>query len=385
MKRLCRDMSIHDADLVCRAVRKCMSKPSTRRRHDTVKYFAQVLGVSRDDASARLERDDEERELAYRIVAERLAGEIAKGDFACPAPKVKDRKDPSSGKVRNISVLHIRQLLLDHVAVEALRPLFRRVGEFQCAGIPGRGTCHGLHALKRWVRERGMRYFVQMDIVKFYPSVDKARLMAWLRGRVKNPELLWLVHNLLYTCDNGVHIGSYLSQTLCTMYTSDIYHLVKERLHAEITRRGIVSKRQMASHILTYMDDVILMGRNKRLLEKAAAAVERHVSSEMGLVMKPWRVKDLNEGMGIDALGYRVHRKHVTMRRQIAKRARRTAMRVAAARKAGRLPLSLAKRLVAYNGWVKRTDSRRFSRNTGWQSAFAASTWKVSFSTKETK
>lgn len=386
MKRLCKDICIYDRDLVLRAVAKCMSKPSTRRRHDTVKYFAEAAGVSRDVAAARLEAPGEGRDLMYELVADRLSEDIRRGDFACKTPKVKSRKDPSSGKVRDISVLHIRQLLLDHVAVEALKPVLSRIGAFQCAGVPGRGTVHGLKAVRRWVHKKGMRYFVQMDIVKFYPSVDKARLMEWLRNRVGNPRLLCLVRSLLYTCGNGVHIGSYLSQTLCTVYTSDIYHMVKERLTEEVTRRGETKAKPLASHILMYMDDILLIGANRRRLLKAAQEVDAFISNVMGLMVKPYRVRDLNTGECIDALGYRIYRKHTTMRRQIAKRARRYAVRAGTILKAnGRIPLSLARRIVSYHGWVHRTDSRRFSRRNGWWRSFRAASIKVSNATIERK
>lgn len=55
----------------------------------------------------------------------------------------REKIDGSSGKVRRIGIQNIKQQLYDYIAVEALKPVLKRIGEYQYASIKGRGTTKG--------------------------------------------------------------------------------------------------------------------------------------------------------------------------------------------------------------------------------------------------
>lgn len=56
----------------------------------------------------------------------------------------KTKVDESSKKVRRIGIQHVSQQLFDYVAVYSMRDLMKRIGEYQCASIPGRGPVWGM-------------------------------------------------------------------------------------------------------------------------------------------------------------------------------------------------------------------------------------------------
>lgn len=78
-----------------------------------------------------------------------------------------------------------------------------------------------------------MHYVAKADVHHCFESIDRAKLLAWMRVRVKNPKLMWLVETLLMTFEKGLSIGSYLSQHLCNLYMSIIYHYMSEEVYAE--------------------------------------------------------------------------------------------------------------------------------------------------------
>ena len=72
---------------------------------------------------------------------------------------------------------------------------------------------------------------------------------------------------MLGSFERGLSIGSYLSQYLCNLYMSILYHEIKENMCR--TRKGKRGNKRvnLVRHCLIYMDDILLIGPRKRDLE----------------------------------------------------------------------------------------------------------------------
>lgn len=127
-------------------------------------------------------------------LAERIADEIREGRYRDTRITYFNRVEPISGKHRVIGRESVRHQIYDHVAVMALQPLFdAKVGRWQTASIPNRGTIDARRAIKRWTRERSSKWFVKLDVRKYYPSIDRPTLKAMLTRDVGDPILLRLL------------------------------------------------------------------------------------------------------------------------------------------------------------------------------------------------
>lgn len=188
-------------------------------------------------------------------LAERIADEIREGRYRDTRITYFNRVEPISGKHRVIGRESVRHQIYDHVAVMALQPLFdAKVGRWQTASIPNRGTIDARRAIKRWTRERSSKWFVKLDVRKYYPSIDRPTLKAMLTRDVGDPILLRLVFHLIdrYQGDNGLNIGSYLSQWLANYYLSHAYHWIESpAMTIERTRRRPMTE-QLARRCCSY-------------------------------------------------------------------------------------------------------------------------------------
>lgn len=200
-------------------------------------------------------------------LAERIGDEIREGRYRDTRITYFNRIEPISGKHRVIGRESVRHQIYDHVAVMALQPLFdAKVGRWQTASIPNRGTIDARRAIKRWTRERSSKWFVKLDVRKYYPSIDRTTLKAMLTRDVGDPILLRLVFHLIdrYQGGNGLNIGSYLSQWLANYYLSHAYHWIESPAMTieRISRRtGEITRRRLITHQLWYMDDLLLLLR----------------------------------------------------------------------------------------------------------------------------
>ena len=144
--------------------------------------------TSRRDVARFLERHPD-----LDAIADKLAGQIETGRFDHPRIRYFNRVEPISGKHRVIGREAIEQQILDHVAVLALMPLFEaKIGRWQTASIPNRGTNDARRAIRKWIREPSSRVFVKLDVRKCYPSIDRLTLKAMLSRDVGDATLLRL-------------------------------------------------------------------------------------------------------------------------------------------------------------------------------------------------
>lgn len=348
-------MDITDIVLISRAVYKCLEHKY--KRNDTIKYFSQVSGVSEDALKNILE--DYGKEALYPVVdkiCDILRDEIISGDISFPPIWYREKVDGSSGKVRRIGIQNVKQQLYDYIAVEGIQPLLKRIGEYQCASIKGRGTLNGKKAIERWVRNKSNRYFAKLDVQKCFESIDRKKLLTFLQHHIKNDQLIDLIRILIGSFERGLSIGSYLSQYLCNLYMSVLYHYIMEELYRIRKSREKTVRIRLVNKCLIYMDDILIIGSRRRDLEKAIRLIIQK-ADELGLIIKPNYQVSKIDGNCIDMMGYKIYRTHTEIRGRIFIRIRR-AFRKA---KSG-ITIRIAKKCLSYYGYLKHTNSRRIVR-----------------------
>ena len=279
-----------------------------------------------------------------------------------------ERKDQSNGKIRRIGIQNVKQQIYDYIAVESMQDIFRRIGEHQYASIKGRGQLAGARRIKRWMRNKNIRCVGKADVKKCFPSISHDRLISFLEKYIKNEDLLWLLKILINTFDEGLSIGSYLSQYLCNLYMSQLYHQINENMYRiRKKRKGGSERVNLVSHTLIYMDDIFICGTNTKDLHKAMKLIIKYTKDEMGLtIKKTWVIATCKYGDSahdtdfIDMMGFRIYRWHMTIRKYVFKRIRRCCLRIWRKWKTHKvIPLGLVRRLLSYYGILKNTNSFR--------------------------
>lgn len=264
------------------------------------------------------------------------------------------RVDPVSMKVRDIGVESPMMQYMDHIAVNALEPLLKaKVGYHQCASVKDKGQKHAKRYISRWVNCNREKYFVKLDIRKYYPNVDIEVLMSMLRRDVKNDTLLWLIESLFSYHGGGMSIGSLLSQRMSNYYLSECFREVSNKYKV----RGR-KKYKWVDHVLTYADDWLLIGRDKRCIKQAVSFIKEYLFNKLHLTIKDWKICRVGKEP-IDMVGYRFEPGRVTIRKKIFRRLRRAYMQ---ARRSEHIGHRFAARCISYWGYLKRSDTLKYKR-----------------------
>lgn len=265
--------------------------------------------------------------------------------------------DGSSGKHRIVScpAFYPDQVMHWLVILASQEIFMKGMYEYVCGSIPGRGTHYGRKVVKRWIEtdRANTKYCAKLDISKFYPSIDHNALKAALRRKIKSQKILWLFDKIIDSTEKGLPIGNYTSQWLANFLLQDLDHEIKEEMH-------IV-------HFVRNMDDMVLFGRNKKKLHESVRRIAERLKP-LGLKLKEnWQVFRVDyidktgkrRGRDVDFLGFRFFRDKTIMRKRIALRARRLAIKIA---KLKVVSFRNAAAMISYCGWFKYTNSANFRK-----------------------
>lgn len=258
--------------------------------------------------------------------------------------------DNSSNKEREIIVPDLHEHIIHHMLISSLKPLFT-IGMYDhtYSSIPGRG----LHKCSRYIRRkidnqpRDCKYFMQLDIHKFFGSINHNTLKDILRLYIHDIKIRELLFSVIDVTDRGLPIGFYTSHWLANWFLQPLDHMISERWGAQVYAR--------------YMDDMIIGGSNKRelhrMLDKIRFWLEGH-----GLELKPnyqiyrfdYIDQDLRRrGRSVDFIGFRFFRDKTLLRKSIMMRMIRKANHIG---KKGYMNITDAHQMMSYLGWISWAD-----------------------------
>jgi hypothetical protein len=242
------------------------------------------------------------------------------------------------GKDREIySLPYFPDRILHHAILQVLEPIWKSIlirNTFQ--SIKGRGVEDGRRKVKKALCSKDAKYCLQMDISKFYPSIDNDILKGIIREKIADNDVLWLLDEIIDST-KGVPIGNYISQYFGNIYLSYFDHYVKEKLKIK--------------HYFRYCDDIILIHQDKDYLSYCFSKIEYYLEKELKLSIKSsYQIYPIRKRR-INFLGFMFDNRRAYLRKRIAKSFKR------AARKYNSGNVSKARSLVSYHGWAKHSDS----------------------------
>ncbi|MEK9157706.1 MAG: RNA-directed DNA polymerase [Patescibacteria group bacterium] len=224
-----------------------------------------------------------------------------------------------------------------HAIMNVLEPIF--VSSFTAdtySCIKKRGIHLLLQKLNADLKDiSGTQYCLKFDIKKYYPSIDHDVLNALLRKKFKDPDLLWLLDEIIDSAP-GLPIGNYLSQYLANFYLSYFDHWIKEEKRVKYYYR--------------YADDIVILDSDKSRLHTLMNEAKAYLH-DLKLEVKQTHQVFPVDVRGIDFVGYVFRHTHVMIRKSIKKNF---------ARKLSKNPNHPSK--ASYLGWLGHCNARHLTK-----------------------
>lgn len=247
-------------------------------------------------------------------------------------------RDP---KERVITAPCFQERVVHHAIMNVCEPIFDRWlidDTFACRNRKGRDCA--IQRAHRFASRSA--YCLQLDVRKYFDSIDHDQLIALLEIRFKDRRLLELFRHIItsFRSDLGVGlpIGSLTSQHFANFYLGWLDRFVKEQLRV----RGYVR----------YMDDMLLWHDDRTALKAIELDCREYVSRELHLELKPSRIAPTCHGIGF--LGCRIYPTHVELNRRSKRRWSRQVRSLERSHRLGQISdLELQQRLTAMTAFVR--------------------------------
>ena len=259
-------------------------------------------------------------------------------------------------KYRLIGKAPVRDRVVHHVLYNYLDGIFDKTFIFDSySSRLTKGTHIGVKNFHKKMRKASENfskpcYALKCDIRKFFASINHTILIRLLSKKVDDPDILWLIANIIEgysnTPDTGLPLGNVTSQLFANVYLNQLDRFMKHDLHVEFYFR--------------YADDFVILNKNEDYLQKLIESIGIFLEKELNLRLHPQKVFIRKLKQGIDFLGYVCFPHCRTIRTKTKKRMfKKIHQRRDEMMDGERTGESFNQTLQSYLGLLKHANSRR--------------------------
>ena len=198
-------------------------------------------------------------------------------------------------KQRIIYAPAFRDLVVQHAIYRLIYPLFN------ASFIDQSYACRvdkGTHAAADYAQAalracHPKSYVLQLDIRKFFYSIDRSILQTQIERKVKDVRFVGVMMQFAkYGPTVGIPIGNLLSQLYALIYLNPLDHFIKRTLGAQ--------------HYCRYVDDFVLFGCSREQCLEALAAIKAFLARTLHLELSRYSLHKVRRGLNF--VGYRTWR-----------------------------------------------------------------------------
>lgn len=213
----------------------------------------------------------------------------------------------TEGKWRLIHTVKIEDRIV-HQALVYHFALHKKFVKRTFGSIKGRGTLKANKQVRQDLHRSKYQYVIKLDVKKYYPSINKTKLMELIRGKYKGEAALNLFEKVLRSyqpeSDTSISIGALTSQNNGNFYLTPLDRFILEVLGVRFFSR--------------YVDDMVILCESKEYAAEWIPQIKEFASS-LGLIFGKVEVFPIT-ARRIDFCSYAVNDENVRLRVAILRR-----------------------------------------------------------------
>lgn len=209
---------------------------------------------------------------------EDLLASIKQGSYS-PAPVRRVEIPKENGSKRMLGIPTVVDRLIQQGISQILTPIYEPEFSDHSYGFRPRRNAHQALIKSREYIQQGYKYAVDMDLEKFFDTVNHSKLIELLSQKIKDGRLISLIHRYLRAgveingrttvTREGVPQGGPLSPLLSNIMLNE--------LDKELESRG--------HKFVRYADDLVILCRSKRSALRVMGSITRFVEDKLMLLV----------------------------------------------------------------------------------------------------
>ena len=181
------------------------------------------------------------------------------------------------GGIRKLGIPTVMDRLIQQAILQQLQPSTDPTFSEHSYGFrPGLGTHEAVKALKKKV-EKGYEYVVDIDLEKFFDTVQHDRLMTKLKSRIADQRVLTLIRKYLKAgvFENGVVIDSTSGVPQGSPLSPLLSNIILDELDKELEKRG--------HQFIRYADDCNILVKSLRSGKRVLKSLTKFIETRLKL------------------------------------------------------------------------------------------------------
>ncbi len=205
-----------------------------------------------------------------------LQGSLLSGRYI-PQPVLEVEIPKASGGVRKLGIPTVIDCLVQQAIHQVLSPRYEKIFSENSFGFRPNGSAHkALHVSSELVRQ-GNSWLVDIDLEKYFDTVNHQRLMWLLSRRIGDKLLLKLIHRILKT---GILVDGLVSQRVKGTPQGGplsplLSNIVLDELDKELERRG--------HNFVRYADDLRIFLKSEMSANRVMNSVTEYLEKRLKL------------------------------------------------------------------------------------------------------
>jgi RNA-directed DNA polymerase len=256
------------------------------------------LQVKRNGGAGGIDRMGVEALLPYlQVHREELIASIMDGTYR-PNPVRRVEIPKENGKRRPLGIPTVVDRVIQQAISQVLISIYDpKFSDGSCGFRPHRGAHDALRKVQENVTE-GYKYVVDLDLEKFFDTVNHSKLIEVLNRTVKDVRVISLIHKYLNAgvmvegryedSQKGVPQGGPLSPILSNIMLNE--------LDKELERRG--------HKFVRYADDCMILCKSKRGAERTCESTSKFIEERLFLKVNREKTHVGYIGNGMKYLGH---------------------------------------------------------------------------------
>lgn len=226
-----------------------------------------------------------------------------------PVRRVEIPKE-EKGKVRQLGIPTVVDRVVQQAIAQVLTPIFEEQFSDNSFGFRPKRSAHGAMKVCLANADEGYKYVVDMDLEKYFDTVNQSKLIEILSRTIKDGRVISLIHKFLRAgviekhtfkeTDSGVAQGGPLSPLLSNIMLNELDHELECRGH----------------RFVRYADDIIILCKSERSARRTLENILPYI--EKKLFLKVNRDKTVVSYIGkVKFLGFSFYKHKSGMRLRI--------------------------------------------------------------------
>lgn len=236
----------------------------------------------------------------------------------------------------------IVQLAVNNVLKEIYNPTFI-FDSYAC--IDDKGTHKCVDRISHFIRKAKWEYgddayIVKLDVRKFFYSIDREILKILLAKKIKCKKTLRLLFKIIDSANLisllGLPLGNTLSQICANVILNVLDNYCKRKMRIK--------------YYVRYMDDSIIVARNKDEANEILELIGEFLKSELHLNLNEDKSKVFPLAQGVNAIGYKIYPTHRLLRNGSKKKIKRKIKAMPKLILDGKMSIQKAEQIL--NSWL---------------------------------